>query len=135
MAYSTFFDAGEAAERISHLAARQKPFLFVADFECSEFIIVEEPLCQTDVLFDIPSASNVNKDQFQAACNYDFTFQAEPFDRYKRRFDIVEKGLHRGDSFLTNLTVKTPVQTDLSLKDIFMITEARYSLYVPNRFV
>ncbi len=135
MAYSTFFDAGEAAERISHLAARQKPFLFVADFECSEFIIVEEPLRQTDVLFDIPSASNVNKDLFQTACNKGFTFRAEPFDRYKRRLDIVEKGLHRGDSFLTNLTVKTPVQTDLSLKDIFMITEARYSLYVPNRFV
>ena len=99
MAYSTFFDAGEAAERISHLAARQKPFLFVADFECSEFIIVEEPLCQTDVLFDIPSASNVNKDLFQTACNKGFTFQPEPFDRYKRRFDIVEKGLHRATRF------------------------------------
>ncbi|MBR5764305.1 MAG: aminodeoxychorismate synthase component I [Bacteroidaceae bacterium] len=135
MAYSTFYGAGEAAERISHLASRQKPFLFVADFECNEFIIVEEPLHQTDVLFDIPSASNVNKGQFQTPYNKEFTFQPESFERYKRRFDIVEKGLHRGDSFLTNLTVKTPVQTDLSLKDIFMMTEARYSLYIPNRFV
>ena len=135
MSYSTFHSANEAAERISYLAARQKEFLFVVNFECSEFIIVEEPLSQSDILFDMPFGSNVNKDQFPAVCNERFTFQAEPFDRYRQRFDIVEKGLHRGDSFLTNLTLKTPVQTALSLKDIFMMTESRYSLCIPNRFV
>ena len=135
MAYFTFHSTSEAAECISYLASRQKEFLFVANFECSEFIIVEEPLYQSDIFFDIPSVSNVNKGQFQTACNEGFTFQAEPFDRYKRRFEIVEKGLRQGNSFLTNLTVKTPVQTALSLKDIFMMTEARYSLCIPNRFV
>lgn len=134
MAYTTFHSVSDAAERISYLAAREKAFLFVANFECTEFIIVEEPLHQTDVLFDIPSASNVNKDQYQAV-DERFTFQAETFDRYKRRFDIVKKGLCRGDSFLTNLTVKSPLQTTLSLKDIFMMTDARYSLCIPNRFV
>jgi len=135
MAYFTFYHTSEAAECISHLAERQKEFLFVANFECSEFIIVVDPLHQSDIIFDLPSVSNVNKDQFQTICNEAFTFQAEPFDRYKRRFDIVEKGLHQGNSFLTNLTVKTPVQTALSLKDIFMMTEALYSLCIPNRFV
>lgn len=134
MAYSTFHSESDAAERISYLAAREKAFLFVADFECSEFIIVEEPLCQTEVLFDLPSVSNVNKDLFPMVGER-FSFQAETFDRYKQRFDIVEKGLRRGDSFLTNLTVKTPLRTTLSLEDIFMITDARYSLYIPNRFV
>lgn len=65
MAYSTFYNVNDATERISHLAAQQKEFLFVANFECTEFIIAEEPRHQTDILFDIPSASNVNKDLFQ----------------------------------------------------------------------
>ena len=134
MAYSTFYNVNDATERISHLAAQQKEFLFVANFECTEFIIAEEPRHQTDILFDIPSASNVNKDLFQGN-NETFTFQAEPFDRYKQRFDIVEKGLHQGNSFLTNLTLKTPVQTILSLEDIFYMTDARYSLCIPDRFV
>lgn len=134
MAYSTFYNVNDATERISHLAAQQKEFLFVANFECTEFIIVEEPRHQTDILFDIPSASNVNKDQFQGN-NETLTFQAEPFDRYKQRFDIVEKGLHQGNSFLTNLTLKTPVQTTLGLEDLFYMTDARYSLCIPDRFV
>ena len=134
MAYSTFYNVNDAAERISHLTAQQKEFLFVANFECTEFIIVEDPRHQTDILFDIPSASNVNKDLFQVN-NATFTFQAEPFDRYKQRFDIVEKGLHQGNSFLTNLTLKTPIQTTLSLEDIFYMTDARYSLCIPDCFV
>jgi len=134
MAYFTFHSVSEAAQRISYLAAQQKAFLFVADFECTEFLVVENPLQQTEVLFDIPSASNVNKDFFHAEDKC-FTFQPETFERYSQRFDIVEKGLRRGDSFLTNLTVKTPVRGALSLKEIFMMTDACYSLYVPNRFV
>ena len=134
MAYTTFYNVNDAAERISTLASQRKAFLFAANFECTEFIIVEEPMQQTEVLFDLPSGTNVNKDMFRTK-HERFTFQAEPFERYKQRFDIIEKGLHRGDSFLTNLTVKTPIQTALSLEEIFMMTDARYSLCIPNRFV
>jgi len=134
MAYITFHDVNDAAERISTLATQHQKFLFAVNFECDEFIIVEEPMLQREVLFDLPLATNVNKDQFKSKDGH-LTFQPETFERYKLRFDIVEKGLHRGDSFLTNLTVKTPIQTALSLEDIFMITEARYSLCIPNRFV
>ena len=134
MAYITFHNVNDAAERISTLASQRKAFLFAANFECTEFIIVENPMQQNEVLFDLPSVTNVNKDLFKAKKEH-FTFQAESFERYKQRFDIIEKGLHRGDSFLTNLTVKTPIQTALSLEDIFMMTNAQYSLCIPNRFV
>ena len=134
MAFSTLHNKQEAAERISRLASQQKEFLFAANFECDEFIIVEDPLQQTDILFDLPSASNVNK-HLHKATNERFTFKPETFDRYRRRFDIISRGLLRGDSFLTNLTVRTPIQTRLSLKDIFMIADATYSLFVPDRFV
>lgn len=135
MAYYTLRNAHDAAERMSALASLHKPFLFIANFECNEFILVENPLHQHDILFDIPSASNVNKSQHQISANTQLSFHPESFDRYKIRFDIIEKGLHRGDSFLTNLTVKTPIITSLSLTDIFLQTEAHYSLCVPNRFV
>lgn len=57
------------------------------------------------------------------------------FAEYARRFGTVRRGLLRGDSFLTNLTVRTPVVSGLSLEEIFMRAEAPYLLYVPGRFV
>ena len=57
------------------------------------------------------------------------------FAEYARRFGTVRRGLLRGDSFLTNLTVRTPVVSGLSLEEIFMRAEAPYLLDVPGRFV
>lgn len=54
---------------------------------------------------------------------------------YKSRFDTVFEGLSYGNSFLANLTVATPIQTDMSCADIFMSANAQYLIYIPGRFV
>lgn len=44
-------------------------------------------------------------------------------------------GLLRGDSFLTNLTERTPIRTNLTLEEIFRRSCARYKLLLPGRLV
>lgn len=41
----------------------------------------------------------------------------------------------RGDSFLTNLTERTPIRTNLTLEEIFRRSCARYKLLLPGRLV
>ena len=41
----------------------------------------------------------------------------------------------RGDSFLTNLTERTPIRTNLTLEEIFRRSRARYKLLLPGRLV
>ena len=41
----------------------------------------------------------------------------------------------RGDSFLTNLTIRTPIETEASLADIYLSSEATYRVLLPGRFV
>ena len=53
-------------------------------------------------------------------------------DDYRRAFGIVQRGLRRGDSFLTNLTQCVPIETSLTLADIFARARARYRLFVPG---
>lgn len=67
--------------------------------------------------------------------NYQFEIFPEEYSQYKKRFEIVMEGLRRGNSYLTNLTVRTPINTSLSLKDIFMYSSSPYKLYIPNKFV
>lgn len=59
----------------------------------------------------------------------------ESFDNYLTSFNIVKNNILKGNSFLTNLTCITPIMTNLSLKDIYIISKAKYKLYVKGTFV
>lgn len=58
----------------------------------------------------------------------------ESFESYLRSFDIVQRNIFAGNSFLTNLTCCTPIETNLSLKDIFLRSKAMYKLWVRDQF-
>ncbi|MDQ2655822.1 MAG: aminodeoxychorismate synthase component I, partial [Bacteroidota bacterium] len=57
------------------------------------------------------------------------------FDDYKKKFDKVWSRLTYGDSYLTNLTVKTKVSTDLTLKEIFAMSHAKYKVWFREEFL
>ena len=59
----------------------------------------------------------------------------QSFDMYQHSFDIVHHNIHLGNSFLTNLTCATTVETNLSLFDVFQHAHARYKLWVKDQFV
>jgi para-aminobenzoate synthetase component 1 len=56
------------------------------------------------------------------------------FADYAEKFDQVQAGLHRGDSFLVNLTAETPIETALSLTEIFQRADAPYKILVNDLF-
>lgn len=59
----------------------------------------------------------------------------QSFEQYNHSFQIVKNSLMRGDSYLVNLTCATPVDTNLTLPDVYALADARYKLMVANRFV
>lgn len=111
-----------------------KPFLFAFDFEMQEAIFIEKPMDNTLIEFKAGNYQNIKHNKI---IDREVTFHPSPIslESYKQKFDIVHKGLKRGDSFLTNLTIKTPIDTNLSLQDIFLLSNAPYKLYIPDRFV
>ncbi|MDR1202931.1 MAG: aminodeoxychorismate synthase component I [Tannerellaceae bacterium] len=121
--------------KINSLASAKKPFLFAVDFELTDGFLIENPLEQKDILFRLPQVSNVGK----GFSSIDKISQLRPFPQsytsYREKFKIVMDNLKRGDSFLTNLTVKTPIETTFTLKEIFELSAAPYCLYVPGQFV
>jgi para-aminobenzoate synthetase component 1 len=67
----------------------------------------------------------------------EFTFRKRPVSLqvYKKAFDSVLKEIKFGNSFLTNLTFETLIESDLSLPQIFFRSEAPYKLLFKDRFV
>ncbi|MFT5999100.1 MAG: para-aminobenzoate synthetase component 1 [Neolewinella sp.] len=54
---------------------------------------------------------------------------------FREAFEIVQAGLQRGDSFLTNLTFPVPVDLTGSLEEIYWQSEAKYRILWPGHFV
>ncbi|EJX05982.1 para-aminobenzoate synthase component I [gut metagenome] len=58
----------------------------------------------------------------------------QPFDSYHFSFQIVRDHILAGNSFLTNLTCETLVETNLTLKAIYERSHAMYKLWVKDAF-
>jgi para-aminobenzoate synthetase component 1 len=128
-------NAQEVQARMNESGKKRIPFLFAVDFERENGLFIENPLAQTDILFRTPSGGNQPESILASGAQPpEMASTPIPYSAYKRRFDIVMQGLRRGDSYLANLTVRTPVQTALSLKDIFLFCHSPYGLFVPNCF-
>ncbi|WP_044199780.1 aminodeoxychorismate synthase component I [Dyadobacter tibetensis] len=67
----------------------------------------------------------------------DFSFTKEPisFEKYRKRFQIVLNHLKAGNSFLVNLSVPTPIHTNLGLDEIFQRASAPYRLRFRDEWV
>lgn len=117
-------------EQMNELGADKVPFFFMIDFlkEHGEVI----PLA--DLLDDIQFSMHAEK---QEISHKDFLFAKHPisYEDYQKQFKVVHDNLMFGNSYLTNLTCATPIKTNLSLEEIYKLTQAKYKLNYKNQFV
>lgn len=124
----------EAIDEINRLSSAAVPFVFFTDFKGENVWV--KPIAETnesEIKFRF--ASDQNKPQSKSIKQ--FTFKKAPisFPFFKKAFDQVLQEINFGNSFLVNLTFKTPITTDLSLDDIFNISDAKYKLRFKDKFV
>lgn len=123
-------------ETLNNWGKEKIPFVFLIDFEC------KKPLCWR---LDDPSA--VFKINFQGLKNYaehecltgksKISLIKHPIsiESYRSKFDEVIANLSYGNSFLINLTTKTPIEIGLSLEEIFHLVQSKYSCWLKEEFV
>jgi para-aminobenzoate synthetase component 1 len=112
----------------------RNPFLFLVDFEMKAIRLF--PLESIPGTFHYEFKVKGN----QAAAKGDkgsFIFRKfpMPFEVYNRAFKTVQKHIHAGNTFLANLTFPTRVETSLTLRDIYLRSDARYRILSENEFV
>lgn len=130
----TTTDTNEIRHKMNIYGREGKPFFFAINFEQTEGLFIDNPLQQTDVLFQFCEKGNAPEQEVIKKVS-SFNYIPIPYSEYKKKFDIVHKGLKEGYSYLTNLTIKTPVSFNLTLEDIFFQSNASYKVLYPNMFV
>ncbi len=118
---------------IDALAKDKVPFLFIISYDKSESFIQRLDSLDSDVLFKIGSLQNYEDELLDKA--YFFKKNPLSFDKYKIKFDGVIEEIKSGNSYLLNLTTPTPIETNLSLKEIFLSSFAPYKLYFKDKFI
>jgi para-aminobenzoate synthetase component I len=126
-----------AIANMNQWGAEDIPFLFVIDFDLKNVQVMPlDIVIKNNYYFDI-----------QGITNYDYakivnlpkaiTWKKHPLSlaEYAKSFQVIQSGLHRGDSFLTNLTCSTPLKTNLDLAQIFHHSQAKYKLWKKDEFV
>ena len=124
-------------EKLNAWGKSKTPFVFLVDYQ------MKKPLAWT---LDDPNLleSRFNLNGFKSTSHAandsslpDFHFAKFPisFDAYQEKFNHVVANLNAGNSFLVNLSVPTPISTNLSLSEIFTYSEAPYKFLYKNEFV
>ena len=110
------------------------PFLFVIDFKMKAPLVYKLDALPTDILYDVNGVKNYEPVKIDTKEFYLNKFPIN-IDKYTIAFDKVLKNLRYGNSYLVNLTLPTKIETNLSLKDIFYRSSAKYKLYYKDKFV
>lgn len=120
---------------MNRFGAEGRPFLFLIDYAMR--VCVVEPLEEVDparLLYAIGGRTNV----FALGDGAPELVWEPRFctrEEYDRGFEVVMGHLRAGNSYLVNLTCETPVTCNLTLREVFDGTEARYKLWFDDRFV
>lgn len=135
MAEICYLSESEAVNRMNSLASEKTPFVFVIDFTKTCSIVI--PLTELDeriLSYDFTGNAEVRK--------LNSTFRKDYFNKYPVDFVSFEGAFQRvmaeieyGNSFLLNLTFETPLKTNLSLRDIYNHSKAKYKLLLADQFV
>ncbi len=121
----------EAIKKLNELGADGQPFSFYCDF-------LGEKWCIEPIDHEIPDSFKLEIGQNQnRSPAQDLAFSKAPIslEDFIKPFESVVHEINIGNSFLTNLTFETPIQTSFSLETIFNLSHARYRLLVPDKFV
>ena len=139
-------------EQLNQWGQEKKPFVFLIDFEQKKPLAWLADECPDDFQFKFTKASSVKKElqnpttidePFLAINNKNVNRVENSFitkhpiktSDYQHKFNQVMDALHKGDSFLMNLTIPTPVQNTVHFQTYFDHAKSKYVVWLKNDFI
>lgn len=124
----------QAQELMNNYGKMGIPYLFIIDFEMKRPIVLRlDELNKNTVAFEFHKQAE--KPLNSIADLGSFEISPVGFERYREAFQVVQDHIQAGNTYLTNLTFPTQIDTSLSLSDIYNGADAKYKLLLKDRFV
>ena len=129
---NALLDRGSAIEQMNSFGRCGEAFFFLINFEGDQGIV--KPLNEAaslGVFFDFQNEKQ------KTHYSQGLTIQKNPLDfsSFEKKVESIIEEIGLGNSYLTNLTFKTPIESEASLEEIYYHSNARYKLLVKDEFV
>ena len=117
------------------LSLKKVPFFFMVDFLLEKVEVFQEnEIEEESLLIDFQNFNNIKTTEAENA-EIELKILSESAENYRKGFDFVQENLRQGNSYLTNYTVKTEIAINLTLKEIFYHSKAKYKVWYNDEFV
>ena len=117
-------------EKINELGKQRIPFLFISDFKGEKIKVFKiSELKKEDIEFSITQEYTYKKHP------HSLITQVVPFEEYTKKFNQVIEKIKSGETYILNLTQATKITSNLSLEEIYSMTNASYKLRYAQNFV
>ncbi len=123
----------EFESKLNEWGQAQVPFLFLLDFEMEMPVAWPISEIPSEILFSIDGYTNAGTPDREI----EVVLKKYPVSMagYKSKFDSVKNHISVGDSYLTNLTIKTKIDLTPGLEELFLQASAKYKVFWKNRFL
>lgn len=118
---------------MNELGAHGRPFTFIIDFGFEKSLIFD-PENTSEICWKTPESANY-PNQIRPVKPVTWDIHTVDYTVYLQAFTKVQYHIHKGDTYLLNLTMPTRVETNLSLEEIFLSGDAPYKIWLKNQFV
>ncbi len=120
-------------ETINLLGQKHTPFLFIISYDKTKIFAQALDNLDEDIFYKLENWRNYPVEKQTG----DFTFSKSPvdFSIYKKTMNTVLEEIRSGNTYLLNLTFKTPIETNYMLKEIFTYAQAKFKLYFKDEFI
>jgi para-aminobenzoate synthetase component 1 len=125
--------AKEGFRKIDALGLGREPFLFLLSYDQSKLFVQPLDQLDSDIYYKLEDWRNYPVQKRDQA----FGFQKFPadFKTYQKKMEKILEEIRSGNTYLLNLTCKTPIESNLSLKEIFTYARAKFKLYFKDQFI
>lgn len=119
---------------INKAAANHTPFFFAINYEMTEGVFIKNPLLQHNLLFQFHGKGNKPAEAVSSIMAEITTYPISE-QAYKAKFEVIQNGIDNGAIKVANLTLRTPIKSSISCREVFMRSQSPYQVYLPGRFV
>lgn len=120
---------------IKYIRQKKRPFFFLIDFSVKDYYIAPLETIQEAVLFSIDGFCNTTASPKVTAIPKLNIEKPIDFIHYQKAFNTVQQEMRWGNTYLLNLTFPTTITINTSLKNIFLLSKAKFKLYFQDKFV
>lgn len=120
---------------MDELSLKKVPFFFMVDFLLEKVEVFQEnEIKEESLLIDFQNFKNIKTTEAEND-EIELKILSESAEIYRKGFDFVQDNLRQGNSYLTNYTVKSEIAINLTLKEIFYHSKAKYKVWYNDEFV